>query len=275
MITSISSENASLSILPRLVAIVHLLFVLRPLVRLFVYHFIVHVPLAFTLRCCFAVCVVAPLISSLRAPTRPSPSMGLGLSFSFSRVRTLLLLLCRSSSFVLGLRAVPPLAPSMASRLRLCDHNYATRTREGTSDLRVTLPHGKRGYVGPPRHTAPLSTATHFREGTSGHRVTLPHGWRGYVGPPRHTAPPTPTTACVRVRRTTESHCPTLGEGTSAHRGTLSRLHFKHVVALRLHWSLYSSCPRPRTSGPRSCTRSASLGVFFTAVRGLARARFA
>ena len=82
-----------------------------------------------------------------------------------------------------------------------------------------------RGYVGPPRHTAPPSLETHFREGMSGHRATLPHERRVHVGPPRHTAPPPPATACVRVRRTGESHCPTVGEGTSAHRGTLAGLH--------------------------------------------------
>ena len=63
--------------------------------------------------------------------------------------------------------------------------------------------------------------------------------WRVQVGPPRHTAPPSHATAYVRVRRTGESHCPTDGEGTSAYRGTLPRLRYKHTVALRLRWSSY------------------------------------
>ena len=69
-------------------------------------------------------------------------------------------------------------------------HNTTTRLREGMSDHRVTLPHGGRGYVGPPSHTAPPSSTTRQREGMSDLRVTLPHGGRGYVGPPSHTAPP-------------------------------------------------------------------------------------
>ena len=88
---------------------------------------------------------------------------------------------------------IRPLPPSMASQPRLNDHSDTIRSREGTSDHRVTLPHGRRGYVGPPRHTAPPSPATRFREGMSDRRVTLPHGGRGYVGPPRHTAPPSST----------------------------------------------------------------------------------
>ena len=68
-------------------------------------------------------------------------------------------------------------------------HNTTTRLREGMSDLRVTLPHGGRGYVGPPCHTAPSSLTTRQREGMSDLRVTLPHAGRGYVGPPSHTAP--------------------------------------------------------------------------------------
>ena len=96
MITSIPSASASLSILPRLVAIVHLLFVLRLLVRLFVYHFIVHVPLAFHITLLF--CSVCRRASHqfIEGPHPPFPLNGVSsfLAFERSSVSSPLVVFC-------------------------------------------------------------------------------------------------------------------------------------------------------------------------------------
>ena len=84
-------------------------------------------------------------------------------------------------------------------------------------------------------------------EGLSAHRGTLPR--------------PRLRHAFVRVRRPTVAHCLTGGEGTSDHRVLLPRLHLKYVFALCLHWSFGCSCPRPLTSGPRTCACFASLAT--------------
>ena len=114
---------------------------------------------------------------------------------------------------------------------------------EGLSAYRGTLPRLllQRAFVRARRPTVVHGPTT--SEGMSAHRGTLPRSRL------RH--------ACVRVRRPTVVHCPARGEGTSAHRGTLPRLHYWDVDALGLLRSLFSSCLRPRTPGPRSGARGA------------------
>ena len=164
--------------------------------------------------------ITRSLISRLRVPTRPSPSMGfLFLSRSNASSPSLSLVV-----LCLGL-------PRPSGRFRLpWRHNHVSTI----TAIRFALVRVRR------------TTESHCPtegEGTSAHRGTLP---RLHL---QH--------AFVRVCRTGESHCPTEGEGTSAHRGTLPRLLLQ--FAPRLHWSFCSSCPRPQTSGPRTCARDASL----------------